>query len=416
MQRTIYNTNYGSHFSNAPLTTRDTESMSPTILRSEIDERITKIRPTSTPIDQISRLAGSRRAASMKVDYYSVDTKPGHATITTSLPSKDIPSDGTFSVEVDNPVIFSVSETVLFPANKNTAAPFVGVPLVGYIKDANGNNLIVRPTQIKADVEEITIPAFNSGDRIVRMGRAACELDVQTPQYTAVPKKSFNYCQIFKTQIEESLYQRLSDKEVGWTFSDQEEVAIIDMRLGMEKSFMFGNCTRLQLANDSNDEVFLTGGIWHQAAKEFQYTKGRFSNRTLISMMKTAFTQGGGSTRKILIAGSDLIEQMSNLKANRTVGAEDNETIWGINFNKLVSKFGTLYVAHSEIFDLCGMSAYGMIIDPEYITKYTHLPFSAERISFRKQGVRNTEATVLTEASCLVLRYPDTHIRITPNN
>lgn len=58
------------------------------------------------------------------------------------------------------------------------------------------------------------------------------------------------------------------------------------------------------------------------------------------------------------------------------------------------------------------MTANGIIVDPEYITKYTHIPFKAERISFHKQGVRNTEGVVLTEASCLVLRYPDAHMGI----
>lgn len=58
------------------------------------------------------------------------------------------------------------------------------------------------------------------------------------------------------------------------------------------------------------------------------------------------------------------------------------------------------------------MSGCGMVIDPEYITKYSHIPFTADRISFHKQGVRNTEAVVLTEASCLVLRYPGAHMRI----
>lgn len=40
--------------------------------------------------------------------------------------------------------------------------------------------------------------AINGGVQIVRMGRAAAELDVQTPQFEAMPKKSSNYCQIFK--------------------------------------------------------------------------------------------------------------------------------------------------------------------------------------------------------------------------
>jgi hypothetical protein len=30
----------------------------------------------------------------------------------------------------------------------------------------------------------------------------------------------------------------------------------------------------------------------------------------------------------------------------------------------------------------------------------------------RSSGQRNTEAVVLTEVSCLVLRYPDAHVRV----
>jgi hypothetical protein len=58
------------------------------------------------------------------------------------------------------------------------------------------------------------------------MGRAASELDVQSPQFEALPKKSRNLCQIFKMQVEQSTLQRLANKEVGWTMSDQEEAAI----------------------------------------------------------------------------------------------------------------------------------------------------------------------------------------------
>jgi len=42
-----------------------------------------------------------------------------------------------------------------------------------------------------------------------------------------------------------------------------------------------------------------------------------------------------------------------------------------------------------------------------------HVPFQAETLDLRRSGQRNTDAVVLTEASCLVLRYPDAHIRVT---
>ena len=67
----------------------------------------------------------------------------------------------------------------------------------------------------------------------------------------------------------------------------------------------------------------------------------------------------------------------------------------------------------SEVFDEVGMPDNGIIIDPEYIQKYTHIPFSTEQLNLKQSGVRNVDALVMTEASCLVLRYPKAHMRIT---
>ncbi|MDE5915222.1 MAG: hypothetical protein K2G71_01460, partial [Duncaniella sp.] len=67
------------------LTTQLTNEIAPTLLRSEIDERIVKVRPSSTPLDQISRMVGARKAKSMKVEYYSVDIKDGCSKTSRSL-------------------------------------------------------------------------------------------------------------------------------------------------------------------------------------------------------------------------------------------------------------------------------------------------------------------------------------------
>ena len=51
----------GKIVSNEPLTTDIVREGSPSLLRSEVDKRIVKIRPMSTPIDQLSRWNGSRK-------------------------------------------------------------------------------------------------------------------------------------------------------------------------------------------------------------------------------------------------------------------------------------------------------------------------------------------------------------------
>lgn len=391
------------------LTTQLTNELAPTLLRSEIDERIAKVRPSSTPLDQISRMVGARKAKSMKVEYYSVDIKDGASKTSRSLRGVTLAAGQSFELPVENAAIFTETETVLLPSVIIPKGSYKGQHLVAYVSAINADSISLIPVNIPEGEAGIEIGTIEQGTNVTRMGRAARELDVQTSQYVALPRKNYNFCQIFKSQVEEGFYQRLSDKEVGWTFSDQEEVAIMDMRMGIEKSFLFGARARISLP-DSQDEILFTGGIWNQTDRTFTYEN--MTEQGLTALSRAAFTGRSGSSRKVLIGGSGLIEAICMTPHVKSISADDREVVWGIDFHRIVSKFGTLYVHHSEVFDLCGIENCGMVIDPEYITKYTHVPFSADRISFRKQGVRNTEGVVLTEASCLVLRHPDSHLRI----
>ena len=390
------------------VTTDVVNQASPELLRSEIDRRIVKIRPMSTPIDQISRHADSRRSGSMIVKYYAVNDRPYETVIHSDIPAKTAATAGEnvqAKISVANAQPFAASETVYIPDITNSD----GKPVTGYVSEVKGSILTIFFTCTDND-GRVSVPEIERGSRIVRMGRAAGELDIQTDQFHALPKNAENYCQIFKAQVEQSTLVTSSNKEVGWTFGDQEEAAIIDMRQCMERNFMFGNKMKLEI--EGKDPVLLTGGIWAQAGKEIAYKEGELTDEKMVAICREAFTGTNGSSRKLLIAGSEFIEAMHRLGASRTLSATDKMTRWGLDFTTYVSKFGTLYVLMSETFDQCGHAAHAMIIDPEYLTKYSHIPFNTQKLNLRTSGVRNTDAIVITEASCLVLRYPDAHMRI----
>lgn len=413
----INGTNGGHHVVDGPLTTPAAREASPDLLVSDVDSRVVRIRPMATPVDQISRMVGARSASSMIVEYYSVDTRPSASTLKAA---PETAADGAtpdghqmFVIHTANDRLFAPSETLILPEITVEKSDGSKESVIFYVNEritGTTGGLKVTALNISSTDE---LPDIGPGAKIVRMGRAAAELDVQTAQFEALPEKARNYCQIFKTQVEQSTFMRLSAKEVGWTFSDQEEVAIMDMRLGMEKSFLFGTMARLT-DPVKRDEVLFTRGIWNQAGTEHELNLSNLSEKDLIDMMKVAFTgNAAGSTRKILVAGSELILAINKLDAQRTVLAGDTVTRWGIDFNEIRSKFGTLCVIHSEVFDQCGHAMDGMIIDPQYMTKYTHLPFRVDHLDLKKSGVRNTDALVATEASCLVLRHPKSHMRIT---
>ena len=409
----------GKHVVDGPLTTDLSREGSPDLLLNEIDQQIVKIRPMSTPIDQISRYAGSKHAGSMVVDYYSVDTKPTNAVLTMDVESVETTSgDGspTAVINTENNDIFDATDTILVQNIAGYEADGVtqsGQDLMLYVlgRDASGITVMAVNGPTRNGVANC-IPEIQEGAVLVRMGRAASELDVQSPQFEALPKKNRNLCQIFKMQVEQSTLQRLSNKEVGWTMSDQEEAAVYDMRLGMEKSYLFGVARQLWDPN-KKEYVYFTGGIWNQAGKTaYLEPSAELTSDMMVELMRKAFTGNAGSKRKILIGGSGLISRISKLDYTRVLTAGQHVSKWGIDFTELRSKFGSLYLLLSEVFDEMDMSDDGIIIDPEYIQKYTHIPFSTEQLNLEKSGVRNVDALVMTEASCLVLRYPMAHMRV----
>lgn len=129
-------------------------------------------------------------------------------------------------------------------------------------------------------------------------------------------------------------------------------------------------------------------------------------------MLRSTFAENSGSRRKVLMAGSDLISALNKIEHTHVITARDQVTSWGIDFSELQSKFGKLYVVYSDIFDVMGMPGNGLIVDPEYIQKHVFIPFNVETLDLRGSGQRNCEALVMTEASCLTLRYPEAHARI----
>lgn len=409
----------GKHVVNGPLTLDAVQESGNGLLLNEIDKQIVKIRPMATPIDQLSRCAGAKSSGSMVVDYYNVDTKE---TCTETVDDYDEPNANTVSendmravINTMNNDVFDVSDTILVPevyGYDERGVNETSDSLVLYVmsKNEDGTLVVMAANGKKVGDVEGCVPSIPVGTKLIRMGRAATELDVQSPQFEAMPKKAQNHCQIFKMQIEQSTLQKIVNKEVGWTMSDQEEAAIYDMRLGMEKSFLFG--VKRKIYDFKKKEwVLLTGGVWHQAGKDFVLDIAK-KEEAVIDMMRNAFTGNAGSKRKILIGGSQLIGELNKLSFTRVVANTETTTKWGIDFSEISSKFGRLYVLLSEVFDDCGMDGCGLIIDPDYIQKYSHLPFGTEALDLKSAGVRNTDALVITEASCLVLRYPKAHMRV----
>ena len=71
----------------------------------------------------------------------------------------------------------------------------------------------------------------------------------------------------------------------------------------------------------------LTGGIWHQAGKQFSYTTPGFTREKVTDLMREAFTGNNGSKRKVLLGGSRLMGYLGNLDYDRVVMSREREQV-----------------------------------------------------------------------------------------
>lgn len=410
----------GATIGNQPLDTTIVDEVSPELLQADIEREVLKMKPSSTPIDQIMRHATAKKTDSMEVGYYAVDVRPERATLATAYtqPGSPTSNDVRVTLTCSNNDLFDLTDTILFPGVPGAADDFTGTPgslVVRVVAKTDDGKLIVMALNgTSANGVSGLCPSIPQGSKMVRMGRAAGELEVQSPMLETLPTKKTNYCQIFKMQVEQSSLLAIHKKEADWSWSDLEENAIYEFRRGVEKSFLFGQKSKIYDAV-KKQYIYTTGGIWHQTSKEFQYTAGSFTTENFVDLAKQAFVGNNGSNKRVLIGGSDFIATISKIHLDKHLTSTDQEVVWGITWNKIVTNFGTIYCLHDEVFDQVGMPGNGLILDPEFLSKRTLVPFGKMDLDLKKAGVRNTDARVITEISCAVLKYPDAHMKIIAN-
>ena len=221
-------------------------------------------------------------------------------------------------------------------------------------------------------------------------------------------------------QVEQSFFDRIADKEVEWNFTDLEEDGIYDMRLAQENSYLFGVKNKITHVSKDGMTTWFTGGIWWMAGKDIEvgsYDEAAgcavISDDDLVDITKDLFvgTGIGGNKRKILFCGSEMLSAFSKIKSDK-FRLKDTVEVWNLKFKSWDTDFGEVLTMHHELFDANGMSDCGFAMDPEYLSKMTHVSWSRNILDLKKAGVRNTQAAVIQEVACLYLRYANAHARM----
>lgn len=397
---------------------------------SDVDKRIVKIRPMATPIDQISRYAKSSSCSSFEVKYYSVGTR--EIKCSTNAEVAAMTSGASTTLPVDDLNMFTLDDTIRVvgvkgitdPDGKEYASDAENVPdlvlcVCGKNDTTNLPTVYAVNGSLDSNKQPILVPAIPSGTTLVRMGKACGELDVQTGRFNNIPTPEVQYCQNFMIQIEQSTFDAIAKKEVNWNFSDLEEDGVFDMRLAMENTYLFGVRQKINHVAKDGMTTWFTGGLWYMAGKDIEVGEwdtdkacAVISDENLVDITKDLFVGTGiGNKRKILFCGSDMLSAFSKIKSDK-FRLKDTVEVWNLKFKSWDTDFGEVLTIHHELLDLNGMSDCGFAMDPEYLSKKTHVSWARNVLDLQKAGIRNTNAVVIQEVSCLYLRYAKAHARM----
>ncbi len=407
------------------------EIADPNFYMSDVDQRIVKIRPMATPIDQISRYAKATSADSFEVKYYSVGTR--EIKCSTNAPLSAMTSGASVSLPVDDTNMFTLDDTIRVvdvkaitkpdgtPYTENdTVVPDLVLCVCG--RDSSTNLPTVYAVNGNMDPsskQPILVPAIKAGTTLVRMGKACGELDVQTGRFNNIPTPETQYCQNFMIQVEQSTFDKIAKKEVNWSFSDIEEDGIYDMRLAMENTYLFGVKQKINHTTKGGMLTWFTGGIWWMAAKDIEVgewdaenNRPKITDDNLVDIAKDLFVGSGiGNKRKVLFCGSELMAEFSKIKSEK-FRLKDTVEAWNLKFKSWDTDFGEILTIHHELFDVNGMKDQGFAMDPVYLSKKTYVSWARFVLDLKKAGTRNTNAIVIQEVACIYLRYAKAHARM----
>ncbi len=399
-----------------------TDEESVNLILDQLDTEVSKIRPYDTVLDTISRhIKDVKKSSGQVVRHYAIDV----IEVTSKIKTAHVYAAGTTQIALDTEdnSIFASEQTILVKGVSGYMAD-------GITKDTKHDLLLYvvgRDTSGKPIVRAFNgqgatrsdIPALAIGDEVVALGRAASERQISTDAYSGVPTDVEQYLQKFIAQVEMTDIFQKADKEVKWTFSDAEEEAIFDMKRKMNLSFWLSGKNRKKFKNahsTKEEDVFTTEGIWNQAGKDYSFG-GAVTPAKMTELMKMAFTGTNSGKRKLLICGSDALEDLENLYLNSTNGYTANikvggrKAAYGIEFTEYISKFGTLMVTHDQSLNDLGMSGNAFILDPDFLRKWT-MGWRVTNFDLRKSAQSDSDARGLMEICGLVLKNPKAHVRV----
>lgn len=393
------------------VTTQSLGDAASSLLRPEISKVITQIRRDVYPLDTIMRESGRvSKIGSMEWKFYQKDERGIQDQINGAYTYAGAQSA---QITVEHPEYWTSHDIAVLPT----------------INGGDSKKLRCMVSNVDMTTSKITVTPVNGRDSagtalgalmpsvaddsyITRIGNAHGETDAQTDPIEIAPYDTFNYSQIFMAQVEESLVNKSTAKEVDISIVDYKEDAIIDMRSQSELAMLFGYPKKEFYDPVLRKKVNLVGGADYFITKNKAYTKADAITNTIFNAWsKYIFTGNNGSDERILFAGNGLLERMMNADiVSKQVTGNQTKYVAGIRFTKIETAFGVFLIRRHQAFDeMYGYADNGLVLDMEHIERGFFETTKVDTLDLDKTGQKRVDAKRILENWSMKFTNLDTH-------
>jgi hypothetical protein len=378
-------------------------------LDEDLNPTLVKIRPQDTPIDTITRMIGNvEKSESWEAGGWEIGTREVTDNVTAV-------ADG--SVTVDTLDMWLVGDTILLINEDGPIKDSKNEPISCIITGkAVGSGKGALNVQRVGSLQSVMPTGLTlTGAKALRLSRAVSELTASVTGMAVQPTDRKYFNQTHMCQVEESVIHAIHKKKVAMDFSTYKEQTLWDFKRGME----FANLFQVGgLSKDAEGQlVHLATGLWWQIDQESTIDFSEpMTDYDWNELGKEIFEGNNGSDRRFLLAGPELMLQISRIPAYaKQLEAKNTEVVLGVRVYKIETPFGELLVKPMGTLFTGYFAKCGMVIDVNYLKKFVMEPLTATVLELDKTGQRRVKNAVrMHETYSLFLENLPVHRKIVP--
>jgi hypothetical protein len=388
-----------------PGTTESIDAASPELLEDAVLKKIIQTHPSSFPLDTMVGLTSEQKTDSWEYEAFETPYIPYRTTTTTATTAQPFASAFLSVANID----FIRNESVLFVKSViGSDGAWLALLVTSIQRGGTPQIQVMALNPTTAGY----VPAIASGSEIIIGPIAASELNMQVDPQTPLPQMFNNWNQLFMCQIEQGDYAEAHQKKVNWGWKDMHEYAIMDFRARRTVSYYLGFGGRF-VDPIHNVVKYTTKGIYRQIKRVYTVTP-TWTDADFVDFTQYVFIGNKGSRKKALLAGDQLIANISKTPVLKQQNAMSTEVVWGLEFKKIVTNFGSIYILYDPMLTEMGLSEHGVVLDPEFLVRTNFDGIHYNKLDLKSAGIRRVKAESIAEASSVLLRNMDSHVWVKP--